>query len=53
MPKKKSHRDRMYQVVGEPGPGTIAAGYGRYSFDIQSDASIVTQKRVIREFADK
>jgi DNA invertase Pin-like site-specific DNA recombinase len=53
MPKKKSHRDRMYQVVGEPGPGALAAGYVRYSSDMQSDASIVTQRRIIQEFAAK
>jgi hypothetical protein len=53
MPKKKSHRERMYQLVGEPGPGAVAAGYVRYSSDMQSDASIITQKRVIQEFAAK
>lgn len=53
MARKKQHRDRMYQVVGEPGPGAVAAGYVRYSSDMQSDASIVTQKRVIAEFAEK
>ena len=39
--------------MGEPGPGSIAVGYVRYSSEMQDPASIVTQKRVISEFADK
>ena len=39
--------------MGEPGSGSIAVGYVRYSSEMQDPASIVTQKRVISEFADK
>ncbi len=53
MPRHKYHRDRVYQLMGEPGPGSIAVGYVRYSSEMQDPASIVTQKRVITEFADK
>jgi DNA invertase Pin-like site-specific DNA recombinase len=53
MPRHKYHRDRVYQLMCEPGPGSIAVGYVRYSPEMQDPASIVTQKRVISEFADK
>jgi DNA invertase Pin-like site-specific DNA recombinase len=53
MPRHKYHRDRVYQLMCEPGPGSIAVGYVRYSSEMQDPASIVTQKRVISEFADK
>ena len=53
MPRHKYHRDRVYQVVGEPGSGSIAVGYVRYSSEMQDPATIVTQKRVISEFAEK
>jgi DNA invertase Pin-like site-specific DNA recombinase len=43
----------MTQLMGEPGPGSIAVGYVRYSSEMQDPTSIVTQKRVISEFADK
>lgn len=53
MPRRKYHHDRVYQLVGEPGPGALVVGYVRYSSDMQDPASIVTQKRVISEFAQK
>src|SRR6266568_5073049 len=53
MPRQKFHRDRVYQIVGEPGPGSIAVGYVRYSSELQDPATIVTQKRRITEFAEK
>ena len=53
MPRQKFHRDRVYQEIGEPGPGSLAVGYVRYSSELQNEASIVTQKRLIQEFLDK
>ena len=53
MPRHKYHRSRVYQSMGEPGPGSIAVGYVRYSSEMQDPATIVTQKRVIAEFAEK
>src|SRR6266567_2265806 len=53
MPRQKYHRDRVYQVVGEPGPGVIVVGYIRYSSELQDPTTIATQKRRILEFADK
>jgi len=52
MPRKKYHRDRVYQVVGEPGPGTQVAGYVRYSSELQDPVTIATQKRKIQEYCD-
>jgi DNA invertase Pin-like site-specific DNA recombinase len=53
MPRKKTHANRVYQFLGEPGPGTLVAGYVRYSSEMQDPVSIVTQKRRIEEFAAK
>lgn len=53
MPRKKYHRDRLFHPLDEPGPGSIAVGYVRYSSEMQDPATIVTQKRVINEFAAK
>ena len=53
MPRQKLHRNRVYQEVGEPGPGSVAVGYVRYSSELQNEASIVTQKRLIQEYLDK
>ena len=53
MSKHKRHANRVYQIVGEPGPGALAAGYARYSSELQDPASILTQKRRIEEFARK
>jgi DNA invertase Pin-like site-specific DNA recombinase len=53
MPRQKYHRDRVYQVIGEPGPGSVAVGYVRYSSELQNETSITTQKRLIKEFLDK
>jgi DNA invertase Pin-like site-specific DNA recombinase len=53
MPRQKRHPNRVYKVVGEPGPGAAAVGYVRYSMVLQDPASIETQKRRIREFARK
>lgn len=53
MPRQKYHRDRVYQEIGEPGPGSLAVGYVRYSSELQNETSIVTQKRLIQEFLDK
>ena len=51
MPRKKTHANRVYQFLGEPGPGTLVAGYVRYSSELQDPVSILTQKRRIEEFA--
>ncbi|MFL5626761.1 MAG: recombinase family protein, partial [Ktedonobacteraceae bacterium] len=53
MPRQKFHRDRVYQEIGEPGPGSLAVGYVRYSSELQNETSIVTQKRLIQELLDK
>src|SRR5581483_5654269 len=53
MPRQKRHASRVYQMIGEPAPGATAAGYVRYSMELQDPASIVTQKRRIEEFAAK
>ncbi len=53
MPRQKHHPNRVYKVVGEPGPDAVAVGYVRYSMVLQDPASIETQKRRIREFARK
>lgn len=53
MPRKKYHANRVYQVVGEPGPGALVAGYARYSSELQDPVSIVTQKRKIQEYCDR
>lgn len=53
MPRQKKHPNRVYQMIGEPGPGAIAVGYVRYSMELQDPASIATQKRRIMEFAEK
>lgn len=53
MPRQKFHRDRVYREIGEPGPGSLAVGYVRYSSELQNEASIVTQKRLIQELLDK
>ncbi len=53
MPRQKHHRDRVYQEIGEPGPGALAVGYVRYSSELQNETSIVTQKRLIQEFLNK
>jgi DNA invertase Pin-like site-specific DNA recombinase len=50
MPRQKRHANRIYQLIGEPGPGTLGAGYVRYSSELQDKATIVTQKRRIEEF---
>ncbi len=50
MPRKKSHPNRIYRVIGEPGPCTHGIGYVRYSSDMQDSATLVTQKRKIEEF---
>jgi len=43
MPRKKTHKARMYQLVGEPGPGARFVGYARYSSDMQDGGTIATQ----------
>lgn len=53
MPRQKYHRDRVYQIVGEPGSGAIAVGYVRYSSELQDPTTIATQKRRILEYAEK
>jgi DNA invertase Pin-like site-specific DNA recombinase len=52
MPRQKYHRDRVYQEIGEPGPGAIGVGYVRFSMDLQNESSITTQKRLIKEYFD-
>src|SRR4029077_5431834 len=51
MGRKKQHKDHMYRLVGEPGPGARVVGYVRYSSDQQSSATIETQKRKIEQLA--
>jgi predicted DNA-binding transcriptional regulator AlpA len=53
MARQKRHASRIYQVIGEPGPGALVAGYVRYSSDMQDVATIATQKRRIQELADR
>lgn len=53
MPRQKRHLNRVYQQIGEPGPGTLAVGYVRYSMELQDRATIVTQKRLIQEFMER
>lgn len=53
MPRNKHHKSRIYQQIGEPGPGTRVAGYVRYSSDMQQAASITTQKRALQALADR
>lgn len=53
MPRKKFHARRVYQVIGEPEPGALVAGYARYSSELQDPVSIVTQKRRIQEYCDR
>ena len=53
MPRQKYHRDRIYRIIGEPPPGALVVGYVRYSSELQDPATIITQKRVISEFAEK
>ena len=53
MPRQKYHRDRVYQIVGEPGQRSIAVGYVRYNSELQDPTTIATQKQCIQEFADK
>src|SRR5712691_4942937 len=53
MPHQKRHLDRVYQVVDEPGPGSIAVGYVRSSSELHDSMSITTQKQRITEFATR
>jgi len=53
MGRKKLHTPRIYNLVGKPEPGASAAGYVRYSSDMQDPATITTQKRCIEEFAER
>jgi hypothetical protein len=53
MPRQKRHASRVYLVIGEPGPGSKAVGYVRYSSDMQDPVSIERQKRHIVEYARK
>jgi len=53
MPRQKYHHSRVYQEIGEPGPGSIAVGYVRYSSELQNETTIVTQKRLINEYLEK
>src|SRR4051794_87508 len=53
MARRKFRKDRGYQIVGETGPDVLAVWYVRYSSDMQDANTLVTQKRVITEFARK
>jgi DNA invertase Pin-like site-specific DNA recombinase len=53
MPRRKNHAHRVYQVIGEPEPGALVAGYARYSSELQDPVSILTQKRRIQEYCDR
>jgi DNA invertase Pin-like site-specific DNA recombinase len=50
--RKQPHSERLFDTLGKPGPGTSAAGYVRYSSDLQKAATITTQKRFIQEYAE-
>jgi DNA invertase Pin-like site-specific DNA recombinase len=52
MGRHKQHIERVYHLIGKPAPGVLAAGYVRYSGDMQDPASIITQKRRIQEYAE-
>jgi len=51
MPRHKFHHERIYQLIGEPAAGAMVAGYVRYSSEMQDATTIVTQKRLIQEYA--
>jgi len=53
MARNKSHPNRIYRVIGEPGPGAHGVGYVRYSSDMQDPATLVTQRRKIEEFFER
>jgi len=53
MPHQKRQLDRVYQVVDEPGPESIAVGYVRSSSELHDLTSITTQKQRITEFAKR
>src|SRR6266446_10168070 len=53
MPHQKRHLDRVYQVVDEPGSGSIAVGYVHTSSELHNSMSIATQKQRITEFAKR
>ncbi len=53
MARENYHGGHVYQLIGEPGPGANAVGYVRYSSALQDPATLVTQKRRIREFAER
>ena len=50
---RKKHPNRIYRVIGEPGPGTHGVGYVRFSSDMQDPATLMTQKRKIEEFFER
>jgi DNA invertase Pin-like site-specific DNA recombinase len=51
MSHQKRHLDRVYQVIDEPGSGSIAVGYVRSSSVLHDSMSITTQKQRITELA--
>jgi hypothetical protein len=53
MPHQNRHPDRVYQVIDESGPGSIAVGYMRSSSELHDSMSITTQKQRITEFATR
>ena len=52
MGRKRPHSERLFDPLGKPSSGTSAAGYVRYSSDMQNPATITTQKRCIQEYAE-
>lgn len=53
MSRQKRHACRLYQIIGEPGPDALVAGYARHSSELQDPVSIAIQKRHIQEFTHK
>jgi hypothetical protein len=53
MPHQKRHLDRIYQVIDEPGSGSIVVGYVRSSSELHDSMNITPQKQRITEFATR
>ena len=53
MPHQKRHLDRVYQVIDEPGPGSIVVGYVRSSSELHDSMNITPQKQRITEIATR
>ena len=50
---RTTRRNRIYQPLGEPPPGTIFAVYGRYSSIMQNEVTLATQDRLSLVFGEQ